>query len=59
MNSRAPVPLLIADPLDESSGEHGENQIRREEAELNQHDFPVFQLENRLEMRHQDIVQAG
>jgi hypothetical protein len=45
--------------LHDFAGGHRKHEIPRKESELDEHNLGVVQAENGLEMRDQDVVQAG
>ena len=50
---------FVADPLNDFARRHGEQEIRRKEGKLHQHDLCVIEVENILQVRDQNVIQAG
>ena len=51
--------LLVSEPLNQTPGGIAEDEVGREEGELNHHGFGVVELEDALEVRNDDVVETG
>ncbi len=50
---------LVTEPVDELAAGIAEDEVRREESELDEHRFGVAEFEDTFEMRDDDVVKAG
>src|SRR6185437_9935985 len=51
--------FLVTERRHQPAGRHAHQEVGAEKGELHQHHFGVVELEARLQMRNQDVVEAG